>query len=78
MKPHPFDYVAPETLDEALDLLARVGDDAVIIAGGQSLVPILNLRLARPELVICPTRCQQRDLSSRVHACRGGQRSSRE
>jgi carbon-monoxide dehydrogenase medium subunit len=52
MKPHPFDYVAPETLDGALDLLARVGDDAVIIAGGQSLVPILNLRLARPELVI--------------------------
>ena len=52
MKPHPFDYVSPETLDGALDLLARVGDDAVIIAGGQSLVPILNLRLARPELVI--------------------------
>ncbi len=52
MKPQPFDYVAPETLDEALDLLARVGDDAVIVAGGQSLLPILNLRLARPELVI--------------------------
>ena len=52
MKPQPFDYVAPETLDGALDLLAQVGDDAVIVAGGQSLVPILNLRLARPELVI--------------------------
>ncbi|MEE3354588.1 MAG: xanthine dehydrogenase family protein subunit M [Actinomycetota bacterium] len=52
MKPPSFDYAAPETLDEVLDLLQRVGDDAVVIAGGQSLVPMLNLRLARPELVI--------------------------
>ena len=52
MKPQSFDYVAPETLDGVLDLLARVGDDAAIIAGGQSLVPILNLRLARPEWII--------------------------
>lgn len=52
MKPHPFDYAAPEALDEVLDLLARLGDDAVVIAGGQSLVPMLNLRLARPEMVV--------------------------
>jgi len=52
MKPQSFDYFAPETLDGVLDLLGRVGDDAVVIAGGQSLVPMLNLRLARPELVI--------------------------
>ena len=52
MKPQSFAYIAPETLDGVLDLLAQVGDDAVVIAGGQSLVPMLNLRLARPEWVI--------------------------
>jgi carbon-monoxide dehydrogenase medium subunit len=52
VKPAPFDYVAPATLEEALDALARGGDDAKILAGGQSLVPMLNMRLARPRLVI--------------------------
>ncbi len=52
MKPAPFDYEDPTTLDGALDLLAASGDDAAVIAGGQSLIPLLNLRLARPELVI--------------------------
>jgi 2-furoyl-CoA dehydrogenase FAD binding subunit len=52
MKPAAFDYLAPETLDEALAALAEHGDDARIMAGGQSLMPILNMRLARPELVI--------------------------
>jgi carbon-monoxide dehydrogenase medium subunit len=47
MKPAPFTYHAPGTLDEALELLAGLGDDARVIAGGQSLVPMLNLRLAR-------------------------------
>lgn len=56
MKPHPFDYADPETLDEVLQLLAEAGDDAVVIAGGQSLIPLLNLRLARPEIVIDPRR----------------------
>ena len=56
MKPAPFDYAAPATLDELLDLLADAGDDAAVIAGGQSLVPLLNLRLARPELVVDPRR----------------------
>lgn len=56
MKPPPFAYADPETLDEALGLLGQAGDDAVIIAGGQSLIPLLNLRLARPELVIDPRR----------------------
>ena len=49
MKPAPFDYVAPGSLDEAL---AALGPDAAVLAGGQSLVPLLNLRLARPELVV--------------------------
>jgi aerobic carbon-monoxide dehydrogenase medium subunit len=46
MKPAPFDYHAPEQLDEALALLAEHGDEARALAGGQSLVPMMNLRLA--------------------------------
>ena len=45
MKPRPFDYVRPDTVEEVLALLAEYGDDARILAGGQSLVPMLNLRL---------------------------------
>ena len=45
MKPRPFDYARPETVDEAMALLAEYGDDARVLAGGQSLVPMLNLRL---------------------------------
>jgi aerobic carbon-monoxide dehydrogenase medium subunit len=52
MIPAAFDYKAPTSLDEALQLLADGGDDAKIIAGGQSLLPVLKLRLAAPELVI--------------------------
>src|SRR5712692_377058 len=48
MKPPRFNYHDPATLDEALGLLARYGDEAKILAGGQSLMPILNFRLARP------------------------------
>jgi CO/xanthine dehydrogenase FAD-binding subunit len=52
MKPPPFEYCAPRTLDEALDLLAARGDRAKVLAGGQSLIPLLNFRLARPETLI--------------------------
>ena len=45
MKPRPFDYVRPDTVEEAVALLAAQGDDARILAGGQSLIPMLNLRL---------------------------------
>ena len=48
MKPSPFDYHAPAGLDEALDVLARVGPDGKVLAGGQSLIPLLNMRLAAP------------------------------
>jgi len=47
VKAAPFEYHAPETLDEALALLAEFGDEAKVLAGGQSLVPVLALRLAR-------------------------------
>jgi carbon-monoxide dehydrogenase medium subunit len=52
VKPAPFDYLVAHSADEALDALARHGDDAKILAGGQSLVPMLNLRLARPAIVV--------------------------
>lgn len=52
MKPAPFAYEAPRSLDEAVALLVEHGDDAAVIAGGQSLVPLLNMRLARPDVVV--------------------------
>ena len=52
MKPRPFEYVRPDTADETLALLAEYGDDARILAGGQSLLPMLNLRLADPKVLI--------------------------
>jgi aerobic carbon-monoxide dehydrogenase medium subunit len=48
----PFDYYAPQSVDELLSLLAEHGEDAKVLAGGQSLVPLLALRLARPEALI--------------------------
>lgn len=52
MFPAAFDYRAPTSLEEALGLLAERGDDAKIMAGGQSLIPLLKLRFAQPALVI--------------------------
>jgi len=52
VKPPAFDYAAPESLDEALALRAQHGDESTVLAGGQSLVPLLNLRMAYPVVVI--------------------------
>ena len=52
MIPAKFDYVRPGSLDEAVRALADRGDDAKVIAGGQSLLPLLRLRLAYPELLV--------------------------
>lgn len=52
MKPPPFDYVAAASLDEALAALAEGGEDAKLLAGGQSLIPLMSLRLAYPSLLI--------------------------
>ena len=52
MYPAAFEYFAPRTLDEALELLARHGDDAKILAGGQSLLPMMKLRIASPRYLI--------------------------
>lgn len=52
MKPPPFDWYAPTSLQEAAHLLAEHGDDAKVLAGGQSLIPLLSLRLARPTVLV--------------------------
>ena len=52
MIPGKFDYVRPDTVDGAVRALAEAGDEAKVIAGGQSLLPLLRLRLAYPELLV--------------------------
>jgi aerobic carbon-monoxide dehydrogenase medium subunit len=61
MKPAPFDYHAPRTAEEAVALLAAHGDDAKILAGGQSLVPAMNFRLARPAVLVDINRIAELD-----------------
>ncbi len=52
MKPARFAYTAPDSLEGVLDALDRHGDEAKVLAGGQSLVPMMNFRLARPEVIV--------------------------
>ncbi len=52
MKPPPFEYQAPQSVAEALELLGRYGADARLLAGGQSLVPLLNFRLSAPAVIV--------------------------
>ena len=52
MKPAAFDYHAPRTVEEALSLLHEHQDEAKVLAGGQSLVPAMNFRLARPAVLV--------------------------
>lgn len=52
MKPAPFRYERPASVEETVALLAEHGDEAKVLAGGQSLVPMLNMRLARPSLLV--------------------------
>jgi CO/xanthine dehydrogenase FAD-binding subunit len=70
MKPPPFEYFAPEDPEEALDLLAQYGDEAKILAGGQSLMPLLNMRLARPRVVVDINRLA--DLAFIARGANGG------
>jgi carbon-monoxide dehydrogenase medium subunit len=64
MKPAPFEYFAPLELPEALDLLERYGEEAKILAGGQSLMPLINLRLARPRVIVDINRLRNLDAIS--------------
>lgn len=59
MKPASFDYICAETLDEALVALQQHGEQARILAGGQSLMPMLNIRLAQPSVLVDISRCQE-------------------
>ena len=52
MKPAPFEYIAPTSLDEALNALQDHGNDGKLLAGGQSLIPVMNFRLAQPAVII--------------------------
>jgi len=52
MKPAPFEYHAPKSIDEALEIKAEHGEDAKILAGGQSLVPAMNFRVVQPSVLI--------------------------
>lgn len=52
MKPAPFEYYAPETTEEAISLLAQHGYDAKVLAGGQSLIPMMNFRLVQPAILV--------------------------
>ncbi|MDI6769611.1 MAG: xanthine dehydrogenase family protein subunit M [Anaerolineales bacterium] len=52
MKPAPFEYYAPTTIDEALSHLAEHGYDAKVLAGGQSLIPMMNFRLVQPSVLV--------------------------
>ena len=61
MKPAPFEYERPESLGEALHLLARHGDEGKILAGGQSLIPVMNFRLAQPAVLIDVNRLGELD-----------------
>ena len=79
MKPAPFLYERPETVEEAAALLAEHGDEAKILAGGQSLVPVLNFRLLRPAVLVDVNRVAGLDRAEggrvgatvRQHAFRG-------
>jgi carbon-monoxide dehydrogenase medium subunit len=56
--PAEFEYFAPQSVDEALELLVRYGDDAKILAGGQSLIPMMKLRIASPRYLIDVNRIE--------------------
>lgn len=61
MKPAPFDYSRPESVDEAVRTLARLGDDGKVLAGGQSLVPLLSMRLATVHHLVDINRLRELD-----------------
>jgi carbon-monoxide dehydrogenase medium subunit len=61
VKPPPFDYHDPRTVDDVLVLLAEHTDGASLLAGGQSLLPLLNMRLARPEVLVDLNRVEGLD-----------------
>lgn len=72
MKPAPFDYIAPDSLDAALAAMNEYGYDAKLLAGGQSLVPMMNFRLAQPAVIVDLNGLSELDTSR--HTDSGGLR----
>src|SRR3970040_1063769 len=52
MKPPPFKYLAPDSLEQALELMAQYGQEAKLLAGGQSIIPAMNFRGAQPAVLV--------------------------
>ena len=61
MKPAAFDYIRADSAEETVNLLAQYGEDAKILAGGQSLMAMLNIRLAQPAMLVDISRCEDLD-----------------
>ncbi len=59
MKPAPFEFYAPRSVDEVLALLSEFGEDARILAGGQSLVPLMSFRMLQPRAIISINDCEE-------------------
>jgi 2-furoyl-CoA dehydrogenase FAD binding subunit len=66
VKPRPFDYVRPDTVDEAVAILAEHGEDARVLAGGQTLLAMLNLRVVEAAMLIDITRIAELDIIREV------------
>jgi CO/xanthine dehydrogenase FAD-binding subunit len=67
VKPAPFEYQDPRSLDEAVGLLAEHGEEGKVLAGGQSLVPLLNFRLAQPAVLVDVNRVAELSYLRRRH-----------
>jgi carbon-monoxide dehydrogenase medium subunit len=61
MKPAAFDFAAPDTLAGVVEVLGEHGEEARVLAGGQSLVPLMNLRMVRPSMLVSINRCAELD-----------------
>lgn len=68
MKPPPFEYIAPESLDDALQTMSEHGDAAKVLAGGQSLVPAMNFRVVHPALLVDLNRLSELDYVRRAES----------
>jgi 2-furoyl-CoA dehydrogenase FAD binding subunit len=66
MKPRPFDYVRPDAVEEAVAILAEHGDEARVLAGGQTLLAMLNLRVVEPAILVDITRIAELDVIREV------------
>jgi 2-furoyl-CoA dehydrogenase FAD binding subunit len=72
MKPRPFDYACPDTVEEAVAILAEHGDEARILAGGQTLLAMLNLRVVEPAILVDITRIPELAAIREIDAHDGG------